>query len=126
MKKREYEATVISVSKEISAKEKIQLKDTSDAVKLDKSTQCESVIIDVDYYGVISVHNAAAENPDYEVYVVVDKDGTRYVTGSESFYSALEGIMSDMQDVNEEWQLKVYRRPSTKREGKEFITCSIV
>lgn len=121
-----YEVKVAEVSKELTGKQKIQLKDTTDCVRLDKATQEEPVLINVDYYAVLEIHNEKSEDKDYKNYVVVSTDGTRYVTGSESFWNAFMNIFDDMQDSDEEWQLKVYRMPSKNRQGKDFITCSII
>ena len=68
---------------------------------------------------------------DYANYVVVDKDGTRYVTGSTSFWNTFMNIWDEMCDLEgdgnaEPWSLKVYRRDSKNRAGKQFITCSVM
>ena len=122
-----YKVTIESVSKELTAKERIQLKDLSDAQRLDKLTQVEPVFINVAFYATLSVHNEKADDKDYKNYVVVAKDGTRYVTGSSSFITAFENIMDEISDSGEEIELvvKVYRLPSKNREGKDFITCSL-
>ena len=122
-----YKITIESVSKELTAKERIQLKDLSDAQRLDKLTQVEPVLIDVAFYATLSVHNEKSDDKDYKNYVVVAKDGTRYVTGSSSFITAFENIMDEISDSGEEIELvvKVYRLPSKNREGKDFITCSL-
>ena len=57
-----YTSTVREVSKEISVKEKIMLKDTSNAISIDTLTQeasfnNEKVLIDVDYYAILDIHN---------------------------------------------------------------------
>lgn len=121
-----YEVKIVETSKELSAKERIKLKDTTDAVKLDKATQVEAVEIDVDYYAELSIHNEKAEDKDYANYVIVDKSGERYVTGSPSFWTAFMNIFNEMANETEPWTLKVYRMPSKNREGKDFITCSII
>lgn len=121
-----YEVKIVETSKELSAKERIQLKDTTDAIKLDKATQVDSVEIDVDYYAELSIHNDKADDKDYANYVIVDKSGTRYVTGSPSFWSAFRNIFDEMATESDPWKLKVYRMPSKNREGKDFITCSII
>lgn len=122
-----YEAKIVNASKELSAKERLQIKDTTDCVKLDKATENGDVVIDVDFYAVIAVHNENSEDKDYEQYVIVDKNGTRYVTGSESFFTSFVDICDEMSDEStEEWSIKAYRKASTKREGKYFITCSIM
>lgn len=121
-----YSVEIKEVSKELSAKERIQLKDTTDVVKLDTATQSEAVIIDVDFYAELSIHNEHSEDKDYANYVIVDKDGTRYVTGSQSFWSSFQNIYNEMENSNEDWSLKVYRMPSKNRQGKDFITCSVL
>lgn len=121
-----YSVEVAETSRELTGKQKIQLKDTTDCVRLDKATQEAPVLIDVDFFAELHIHNEKSEDKDYKNYVVVDKDGTRYVTGSESFWSAFRNIFDDMSETGEEWQLKVYRMPSKNRQGKDFITCSIV
>lgn len=121
-----YEVKIVETSKELSAKERIQLKDTTDAIKLDKATRVDSVEIDVDYYAELSIHNDKADDKDYANYVIVDKSGDRYVTGSPSFWSAFRNIFDEMATESEPWKLKVYRMPSKNREGKDFITCSLI
>lgn len=121
-----YEVTVAEVSKELTGKQKIQLKDTTDCTRLDVATKEAPVIIDVDFWAELHIHNEKSDDKDYKNYVVVAKDGTRYVTGSESFWNAFRNIFDDMEADGEEWQLKVYRMPSKNRQGKDFITCSIL
>lgn len=113
-------------SKELTGKQKVMFKDTTDCVKLDTATMEGPVTIEVDSYVVLDVHNEKSDNKDYEVYVVVAKDGTRYSTGSASFFSAFKNIVNEMMDSTEEWALKVYRLPSKNRLGKDFLTCSII
>lgn len=121
-----YEAKIVECSKELSAKEKIMMKDTTDAVRLDEATKESSIIINPVCSAVIQIHNEQSENKDYKVFVIVDKDGTKYVTGSESFYSSYANIADEMDGEDEEWGIKVYRSPSKNYQGREFITCAIV
>lgn len=126
----DYSAKVSFTSKEVSARERIKLKDTGNYTKLDEATQIEDVIIDLDYYAIVDVHNEKAQsgNKDYQQVVTVDKNGTYYSTGSTSYLNALENIMSELEDEgdNGDISIKVYRRPSKNRTGKDFITCSLV
>lgn len=126
----EYSAKVSFTSKEVTAREKIKLKDTGNYTKLDEATQIEDVTIDLDYYAIVDVHNEKAQsgNKDYQQVVTVDKNGTYYSTGSTSYLNALENIMSELEDEgdNGEISIRVYRRPSKNRAGKDFITCSLV
>lgn len=121
-----YSVSIKETSSELTAKQRIALKDTTNAVKLDEATQIEPVIIDVDMYAVLNIHNEKSENPDYENYIVVDKNGTKYVTGSASFWSSFMDIFSEMAGEDEDYSIKAYRVPSKNYKGKDFITCSIV
>lgn len=122
----DYSVHVKEVSKELTHKQKVQITDLTDCVKLDKATQEGTVLIDLDFYAVLEIHNEKLDDKDYESFVVVDKDGTRYSTGSKSFFNNLVDICEEMEDSDEEWKVKAYRKPSKNREGKDFITCSIV
>ena len=120
-----YSVSIKESSTELTAKQRIALKDTTGAVKLDEATQVEPVIINVDMYAILGIHNEKSENPDYDNYIVVDKNGTKYVTGSASFWSSFMDIFTEMEGEDEAWTLKVYRVPSKNYKGKDFITCSI-
>lgn len=127
-----YKASVKECSKELTVKEKIALKDTSNATGLDLLTQeanfnGEKVIIDVDYYATINIHNEKSDNKDYINFIVVAKDGTKYVTGSQSFISAFKDIATELAEAGEtDMTIEVYRKESKNYKGKDFITCSIV
>ena len=120
-----YSVAIKESSRELTAKQRVALKDTTSAIKLDEATQVEPVTINVDMYAVLAIHNEKSENPDYENYIVVDKNGTKYVTGSASFWSSFMNIFTEMEGEDEAWTLKVYRVPSKNYKGKDFITCSI-
>ena len=120
-----YSVRIAEVSRELSAKERIKLKDTTDAIKLDEATQSGEIIIEPSLYAVLEVHNEKSDNVDYENYVLVDKNGDKYVTGSVSFWSSFMEIASEMEDAGEEYAIKAYRVPSKNYKGKEFLTCSV-
>ena len=128
MADRGYKAEVTFSSKELTVKEKMILKDGSDAIQLDKATQDSEVIFKPAYYGIIKVHNEKSKDrKDYPVYAIVDEDGNKYVTGSESFWNAFSDIMDEIADDDTiDYAIRVYRRPSKNYSGKDFITCSIV
>ena len=122
-----YEVKIGFCSKELTAKERIQLKDTTDAIKLDDATKDGSIIITPDFYAELIVHNEKAkDNPDYTQAIVIDTDGQKYVTGSNAFWDSFMNIADEMKGESEEWSIKVYRVPSKNYKGKDFITCSIV
>lgn len=126
-----YKATVRECSKEITVKERIMLKDTSNATSLDTLTQeanfnGEKVLINVDYYATLDIHNEKSDNKDYVNFIVVDKNGEKYVTGSQSFITSFSDIVDEMMDAGEtEIVIEVYRKESKNYKGKDFITCSI-
>ena len=48
-----YSVSIKETSKELTAKQRIALKDTTNAIKLDEATQVEDVFINVDMYAVL-------------------------------------------------------------------------
>lgn len=124
-----YEVTIKETSKELTAKEKIKLKDLSNSINLDALTQEQGkAIIHVDYYVMLAIHNEKSkERPDYENIVVVDVDGNKYNTGSVSFITSLMDILDELEDAGEtDKTIEVYRKESKNYKGKDFITCSVV
>ena len=121
-----YSVKIEYSSKQLSARERVAVKDTTNAISLDEATKEGSVIIELDYYVKLMVHNDKAEDKEYAKYLIVTKSGEKYVTGSASFISSLEEIVEEMADSGEDFQLMAYRMPSKNYKGKEFLTCSIV
>lgn len=123
-----YKAVVARASKELSAKEKIMLKDMSDAIKLDDEVKEQALVIKPDFYAIINVHNEKSDTKDYTKIVIVDKtSGNKYTTGSMPFITTFEDIVEEMADAGEEeYELKVYAKESKNYKGKYFITCSII
>lgn len=121
-----YSAKVRESSRELSVREKIAFKDTTNCISLDTATQGQPVIIDFDLYVVLDIHNEKSEDKDYTKYVIVDKNGDRYTTGSQSFWSAFTSIVEEMLDAGEtDFKVKAYRMPSKNFVGRDFITCSL-
>lgn len=124
-----YSVKVVESSKELTKKETVMFKDLSDALNLSEfiDEHDGALMIDVESWVELAIHNEKAkdgQNKDYTNYVVVDKNGTRYYTGSESFWSSFKNIWCDMNDSTEEWSLKVYKKQSKGK--KDFITCSVM
>lgn len=123
----DFSVTIRESSRELSPKEKVMMKDISNAVKLDTACEEEAIVIYPAYHVILDVHNSKSDNPDYTNYVIVDKEGKKYVTGSPSFWNAYTDIMSEMYDVDDEdWALEVYKLDSKNYSGKKFLTCSII
>ena len=93
-----YAVKVRECSKKLTAKERIQIKDTTNSIKLDSATQQGEVLINPDYYAILEIHNEKSDSLDYLNYVVVDKTGQKYVTGSESFWNSFKGIYDEMAE----------------------------
>ena len=121
-----YSVKILNASKELSARDRVAVKDTTNAIALDDATKDSPLVIAIDYYVELAVHNEKSEDKDYKKYVVVDKTGNKFVTGSESFFTAMLEIMEEMAESGEDFEIQVYRMPSKNYKGKEFLTCSIV
>ena len=122
-----YTVKIEESSEELKGKQRIIMKDTSDALKLDEATEGgSSIIIKVEKWAILKVHNEKSDDKEYENYVIIDNEGHKFVTGSQSFWSSFINIYEEMKDEDEEWAIKVYRLPSKNYKGKEFITCSVI
>ena len=125
---RTYAAKLVSSTRELSAKERVAVKMFTGAEQLDELTQRDEngVLIDIDYVAVVEVYNEKSDNKNYNKYVYVDKNGTMYISGSETLYRTYEEIAEEMEGENEPWSIKVIRRESTNYKGKDFLTCMLV
>ena len=121
-----FEAKIREASKELSAKERVKFKDTTNAIQLDDATKENPLVIAPDFFVILDIHNERSEDKDYVKYIIVDKSGNKFVTGSESFFSAFKSIFEEMGGTDEDYEIEVYRLPSKNYKGKEFLTCSIV
>lgn len=124
-----YSVKITSTSKELSAKEKVRIKDFSNAAQLDDVIQGDShFLLDYDYHADMDVHNDRTKNEkkDYKKRVIVDKAGNAFVTGSESFMTAMDDVLAEMDGADEEFQLDCYKVDSKNFAGKQFITCTVI
>lgn len=122
-----YEVKIIDSSKELTARERISLKNFDEMISLDGvvNTDNPRLKIDVSGYVEVSVHNEKSDNVDYEKFIIIDKDGRRYITGSQAFFSSFKEIWDEMVGENEDWGITVYKRESNNYKGKTFLTCTI-
>lgn len=124
---KDYEVKINSVSKELTARERVMLKDTRNAIKLDEAIKDTTLVISPAYYAVLDVHNEKSkEDKDFQNFIVVDTAGNKYVTGSPSFFEAFTEIVEEMSGTGEEYEIEIYKLDSKNYKGKQFITCSIV
>lgn len=128
-----YSVQIIESTHTLTAREKILMKDTTNARKIDTEADLykangEDFIITPADYVILSIHNEKSKDrKDYENYLIIDKDGTKYVTGSPSFWSSFKSIWDSMkEDGDDEFQISVYKVPSKNYSGKDFLTCSII
>lgn len=122
-----YTVTIKETSKDLTARERLMMKDRSNATPLDSAVTVETpLVITPDSYAVLSIHNESSDNPDYEKYMIVDKDGNKYITGSVNFWNSFKSIWDEMTKENEDFQIQVYKLESKNYKGKQFLTCSII
>ena len=136
---KKFETTIIKASKELTVKEEIKLKDISDAISIDTASQeadfnGSKLRINVLFYAVLSIHNEAAKDKDYDNILIIAKNeenpnewGERYTTGSTTFIEKFEEIYGDMTEAGEEEiVIEVIRKDSKNYAGRQFITCTVV
>ena len=124
-----YKSTIIEASHEISKIEGVALKNISDAEGVDtlvnESIDGYAVIHPVKYVMLHVENDRAKENKEYNVLIIIDADGTKYKTGSDSFIRTFMDIFSELGGESG-WGLKVFGRESKNYKGKKFLTCSVV
>ena len=125
-----YSVEIIEASKEFTVREKLAMKELGNAVGIDTALdETDTLIISPADYAVLKIHNDKAKgDKDYKKYVVIDTAGTKYVTGSESFFRNFIDIFETMrvEAPEEEYMIECYKRPSKNYNGKNFISCSMV
>lgn len=128
----DYSVKIQHCSKDLTARERVKIKDTGNATALDSIVgDNDKLIISYGYHAILAIHNEKGEDKDYTNVVVVDREGNKFYTGSDSFLKSLTEIVDEMADavadgVAEEFDIEVYRRESKNYKGKTFITCSLV
>lgn len=126
-----YSATITEASRELTPKERVMFKDLANAQSLNELAKeakmsGAKLVITVKDYAVVAIHNEASEDVDYNNYLIIDKDGEKYYTGSPSFWSKFMDIYSEMKEVDEDWAIELNLVASKKYTGKEALTCSLV
>ena len=128
----EYRVSVKESSRDLTARERIRYKNSAGAIKLDEAISDSDfdgngkVIIAPVAYVVLDIHNDKSDPPDYNNYVIIDKDDNTYVTGSSSFWKQFKSIWDEMSGENEAWEIEVFKVDSKNYKGKKFITCNIL
>ena len=129
----EYSVTIESASKDLTAKERIAFKDLNNALKLDDALDPNGasfveggLVIEPSHWGVLHIHNDKSDNKDYNTYIIVDKNGTKFYTSSESFWSSFCDIEREMHDETEPGSIEGTRHPSKNYKDKYYFTASII
>ena len=127
-----YSATIAETSMELNAREKVMFKDTQNAVSLldlakeAKANDAKAIIENIKGYVVLDIHNEKSDDVDYKQYLIVDNDGEKYVTGSQSFMNSFMDIYNEMKNEAEPWGIQLNLLPSKNYKDKEILTCSLV
>ena len=127
-----YSATISDTSMELTAREKIMFKDTQNAVSLldlakdAKANDAKAIVENIKGYVVLDIHNEKSDDVDYKNYVIVDGNGDKYVTGSQSFMNSFLDIFKEMKDEQEPWSIQLNLLPSKNYKDKEILTCSLI
>ncbi len=129
-----YKVEIINASKDIStmsARDKIILKDLSNALQLNElveGSENKQFLIKPDFWAELRVTNDKSSDGEYTNYVITDKDGVKYYTGSESFWTAFTDIMEELVSCGEAEGalIAVTLLPSKNRPGKFFLTCNLM
>lgn len=124
-----YSVEIKEASRELTIREKIALKDYSNATPLDTALdEVDQITIYPSSYVVLSVHNEKSkQDKDYEKVVVIDNAGNKFVTGSQSFFTAFKYIFDTMakEAPGEEYAIDVFKKASKNYSGKSFISCAL-
>ena len=121
-----YNVKVIATTHELTARERIKMKDTTNAIKLDSAiTSDEPIIVTPIDWAILEIDNSKVDGV-YENYIVVDESGQKFVTGSKSFWEAFKAIWDEMAEEEEVYQVEIYKVESKNYTGKKFITCSLL
>lgn len=130
-----YKAVVKESVKGLTAREKIAIKALNDVTELnDMVTPEQAIMINIDNVVTVQVHNEKSDNQDYNKYVYIDKDGTKYVSGSEPLYTTVKDILSDIEDAiadgemdeTEAITIKVMKKESANYKGQTFLTAELI
>lgn len=134
-----YSATVTESFLELTKKEKIKFKTAQEKISLAEEAKKGAVILSPKNLVVVEIHNPHTKErqkdgstkrveKDYKEYLIETQEGLMYSTSSDSLYSSLHGIMSDMLNEDgtlEEFEVKVIEKPSSNFAGN-FFTCQLI
>lgn len=121
-----YKAVIERGSRDFTARERLKMKEFSDAIRIVDFVQTENPVITVVDWAVVHVTNANAKrdtDKEYIKFLIIDKDGIKYTTGSQSIIDSVIDFWTELD--GEELTIKFVSRPSKNYDGN-FITAVIV
>lgn len=128
MARTDYNAKVTYSKLELTAREKIAIKDFETATKLNDIIKAEPIILPIKNVVKVEVHNEhSQQNKDYSVFIIVTEDNKTYRTGSESFFDSYVDIIDELADMGEDTSVvkfKLYKQSSKNFDG-DFIKASL-
>lgn len=128
MENRGYSAEITEVvGLDLTKKQIVAITTADDSLPLDATAeQGEFEINNILGYVKVAIHNEKANgDKDYTKYIILCEDGTSYSTGSESFMNTFITIFNQMEG-EDDWGIRVLRKPSKNFSGKYFLTCAII
>lgn len=123
-----YTATIVNGSREFTARERMRIKDTTAATPLDEAVTAESPLeMELADWATLKITNERSKGEkEYMKFVLIDKSGNHYTSGSESLISAVGEIAKEMWEEAEPWKLLIYKKESKNYKGKYFLTATVV
>lgn len=122
-----FSVTITRASKDLTRAEQIKLTTLNDSVGLDTMLRdaTNPVVVDVDYYAILHIDNPNGKNGpvSYNKIVIVDEDGTKYITGSSVFIREFT-TLSDLVE-GEPFSIRVLRKPTKSDPTRHYLTCMI-
>lgn len=118
-----YKVSITETSAELTAREKLMMEDTTNAVRLNDIEG--ELTITPKAYAILHGEDDEGENDPYDKIIITDADGKKYTTGSKAFRDNFLKIWNVMAEENEDYQIKIYKVKSRNRDGS-FLTCSII
>lgn len=106
---------------ELTAKEKIRIKDFTSFPKVDELLKRDTLFKPVNMI-TLDVHNESSENTDYKVYVIVIDVGDMYYTSSDSLAESLTDILGEYEQLESEgeWGVKIEEFKSKSNTGSFY------
>ena len=125
MENRAVKTTLTYANCELSAREKIKMKDISDSRPISELQTGD--IITVDVWALVQVHNENLDEQDYQNLIIKTPQGEKYHSSSNRFFLVVDGIQSELDDAGESgaFDIRVVKKQSKNNSG-QFLTCALV